>query len=215
MKVSTTRLETFSDGVIAIALTIMVIALKLPDTVDGTILKNFSIQFYHLLPYFLSYVLSFLIIGIFWSNHHSMFHLLEKTDNHLIWMNFIFLFFLSLIPFATSILGANPYKSISAAIYGFVMFLTTTAFVAMRHYSIKKKLVHTDNNRYLAQKIFNVSIRARSKSIIGAFIYLCSVPLAFVHPYISFVLFIVPAIIFFIPEGIDNEKLAEKIAQKN
>ena len=215
MKVGTTRLETFSDAVIAIAITIMVLELRIPDLEKGVVVDNMSEKLFHLIPYFITYTFSFMMVGIFWSNHHSMFHLLEKTDDHLIWMNFIFLFMLSLIPFATSILGANPFKPISAAIYGFVMFITTTSFFIMRHYSIKKKLIHTDENRYLRLKIFYISVRARTKTISGSVFYLISIPLAFVSVYLAYCCFIIPAIIFFIPLGIDNEELAEIISQKN
>ncbi len=215
MKVGTNRLETFSDGVMAIALTIMVIELRLQDVVKGIPILGLKAQIAHLLPYFISYAFSFMMIGIFWTNHHNMFHLLEKTDEHLVWMNFIFLFLLSLIPFATSIVGNYPFATTSPAIYGFVMFMTTTAFVAMRHYTIYKKLVHTDENRYLRKKIFYISIKSRTKAIAGALIYLISIPLAYVSVYLAYCCFIIPPIIFFIPEGIDNEKLAEMVAQKN
>ena len=215
MKVGTTRLETFSDGVMAIAITIMVIELRLPDVVKGSTTQNIIAQLPHLLPYFITYAFSFMMISIFWTNHHNMFYLLEKTDEHLVWMNFIFLFLISLIPFATSIVGANPFTPISPAIYGFVMFMTTTAFVVMRHYTIYKKFLHSDGDRYLTQKIFNVSVRARTKAVAGAAIYLLSIPLAYVSVYLAYCCFIIPAIIFFIPEGIDNERLAAKVAKKN
>lgn len=215
MKVGTTRLETFSDAVIAIAITIMVLELRLPEMVKHVAPHNIGIELFHLLPYFISYAFSFMMIGIFWSNHHTMFHLLEKSDNHLVWMNFVFLFLLSLIPFATSILGANPFLPISAAIYGFVMFITTSSFVIMRHYTIRKKLLHTDDNRYLRKKIFSISVKARTKTISGSVFYLISIPLAYVSVYVAYCCFIIPAILFFIPLGIDDEELAEMISQKN
>jgi uncharacterized membrane protein len=144
-----------------------------------------------------------------------MFHLLEKTDEHLVWQNFIFLFLVSLIPFATSVLGANPFLPISVAIYGLLMLLTTLSFLIMRQYSLSKKLLHKDSNKGLAVNILKVSIKARRKSIIGTAIYLISIPLAYVHVYLSYLCFLIPPVIFFIPEGIDNEQLAEKVAKKN
>ncbi len=215
MKVGTTRLETFSDGVFAIVITIMVLALKLP--VFDTHSTTFSVlrDLKQLLPYFTAYAFSFLMVAIFWSNHHYMFHLLEKADEHLQWMNFIYLFFVSLIPFATALAGSNPYLPITPAAYSLVMFLASGMFLLMRDYSIRKQLLHTDDNRDLSRKVFTVSIKGRTKSLIGTLIYLIAIPLAFVHVYAAYVCIMIPPVIFFIPDGIDNEILAEKISVKN
>lgn len=215
MKLGTTRLEAFSDGVIAIIITIMVLQLKLPDlnkdSSTGDIMKHLN----NLLPYFITYAFSFMMIGIFWTNHHHMFHLLEKADVHLLWQNFIFLFLLSLIPFATSVVGSNPFVPLSPAVYGSVMLLTTLSFTIMRHYSIRKHLLHKDEDKKLTRDLFNVSIKARKKAITATLVYLIAIPLAYVNVYIAYACFIVPPIIFFIPEGIDNEELAERVAEKN
>ncbi len=215
MKISTTRLETFSDGVIAIIITIMILNLRIPDLSKGNTEEQTMDHLRELLPYFITYAFSFMMIGIFWTNHHHMFHLLENTDEQLLWQNFLFLFFLSLIPFATAIIGANPFIALSPAIYGLIMLLTTLTYVIMRNYSIRKNLIHTDKDKVLTQKIFKVSMRARTKAIIGTVVYLISIPLAYVNVYISYVCFIIPPIIFFIPDGIDNERLAEMVAEKN
>lgn len=171
MKISTTRLETFSDGVIAIVITIMVLELRLPDLNKGGTTEATVNHLRHLLPYFITYAFSFMMIGIFWTNHHHMFHLLEKTDEQLVWQNFIFLFMVSLIPFATAILGANPFIAISSAIYGLVMLLTTLSFLIMRFYSLSNELVHKDTDKELTRKIFKVSHKGRTKAIIGTVIY--------------------------------------------
>lgn len=216
MKINTTRLESFSDGVIAIIITIMILALKLP-VLDKHITTTAQTIHYlmFLLPYFITYAFSFMMIGIFWTNHHHMFNLLEKSDMVLLWQNFLFLFVLSLIPFATAIVGANPFIPVAPVIYGTVMLLTTLSFALMRNYTMRHKLVHTDTNKALTRKIFNVSLRERSKAIIGSLVYLVSIPLAFVNVYLSYACFIISPIIFFIPRGIENEKLAEKISAKN
>ena len=211
MKISTVRLETFSDCVIAIIITIMILELKLPDLDVQTSSAHMITYLHHLLPYFITYIFSYMMIGIFWTNHHHMFFLLENTDETLLWQNFLFLFVLSLIPFATGIVGANPFIPVSPAIYGLVMLLTTLSFVVMRSYSMRHKLVHVDKDKDIRRKIYKVSIRARTKGIIGALVYAASIPLAYVNVYISYVLFAIPAIIFFIPEGIDSEKLASNI----
>jgi uncharacterized membrane protein len=215
MKIGTTRLEAFSDGVMAIIITIMVLELKLPDLSKDNTTSDTITHLRHLLPYFITYAFSFMMIGIFWTNHHHMFHLLENTDEHLVWQNFVFLFFLSLIPFATAEVGVSPFIAISPAIYGSVMLLTNSSFLVMRHYSLQKNLVHKDSDEKLTEKITEVSLKGRSKAIIGAVIYLISIPLAYVNVYFSYLCFIIPPILFFVPAGIDNEKLAERVVEKN
>lgn len=215
MKIGTDRLEAFSDGIIAIIITIMILELKLPDLSKDNSTGDIRKHLHHLLPYFITYAFSFMMIAIFWTNHHHMFHLLEKSDEHLLWQNFIFLFLLSLIPFTTSIVGSNPFIPIAPALYGFVMLLTTLSFAIMRHYSINKQLIHKDEDRELTKNIFKVSFKARSKAIAGTVIYLVAIPLAYVNVFISYACFIIPPIIFFIPEGIDNEELAAKVEEKN
>jgi uncharacterized membrane protein len=215
MKIGTTRVETFSDGVIAIIITIMVLSLKLPDFTKEATHWSTKQSLEQMLPYFATYSFSFMMVGIFWINHHHMFHLLEKTNEALLLQNLFFLFWMSLIPIATAFIGSNPLISESVAFYGFIMLMTTSAFTIMRAYSIRKGLVHKDEDKKITSKIYSVSFRARTKSYTGTIAYLCSVPLAFVNVYLAFVCFIIPPVLFFIPDGIDDEVLAEKIADKN
>jgi len=215
MKIGTTRLETFSDGVIAIVITIMILELKLPDLNKESTASQTLHLFHDLVPYLISYIFSFVMIGVFWTNHHHMFHLLQTTDERLVWQNFVFLFFISIIPFATSLVGASPRVPLSAATYGLVMLLTTLSFLLMRNYSLKNKLLHKDEDRQVNREIITVSKKGRTKAIVGAAVYLVSIPLAFVNVYLAYLCFAVPPIIFFLPEGIDNEKLAEKIVEQN
>ncbi len=214
MKISTVRLETFTDCVIAIIITIMILELKLPALGKHASATQINSYLHDLLPYFLTYAFSYMMIGIFWTNHHHMFFLLETTDETLLWQNFLFMFMLSLIPFATALVGANPFIPLSPAIYGFVMLLTTGSFVMMRSYSIRHGLVHKDKNRDLRRKIYRVTFRGRTKGIIGSFVYLVSIPLAYVNVYIAYILFAIPAIIFFVPEGIDSEKLVADVSNE-
>ncbi len=211
MKISTVRLETFSDCVIAIIITVMILELKLPNLDAQISSSQMIVYLHHLLPYFITYAFSYMMIGIFWTNHHHMFFLLETTDETLLWQNFLFLFVLSLIPFATAIVGANPFIPIAPAIYGLVMLLTTMSFVMMRSYSMRHKLIHIDKDKDIRRKIYKVTIRSRTKGLVGAGVYAASIPLAYVNIYISYVLFAIPAIIFFIPESIDSEKLAASV----
>ena len=215
MKIGTSRVETFSDGVIAIIITIMVLSIKLPDMTKQATGISVKHSLQQMLPFLITYSVSFLMIGIFWLNHHHMFHLLEKTDESLLLQNLLFLFWVSLIPVATVLINANPLIKESVAFYGFILFMTTLTFSLMRSYTIKKKLVHSDRRIAVTREIYSVSSRGRTKSYVGTLAYLLSVPLAFVSVYISFICIAIPPILFFIPDGIDDEKLAQKISDKN
>lgn len=215
MKLNTTRVESFSDGVMSIIITIMVITFKLPDlNKEGT---HWSVRYHlhSLLPNIGAYTFSFLMVGIFWINHHHMFHLLKRSDSALMVQNLFFLFCMSFIPLATAFLGSNPFIDESVAFYGLVMLLTTFSFSIMRSYSIRKQLVHRDEDEKLTRTIRRVSVKARTKSYIGTIAYLLSIPLAFLNVYVSLACFAVMPILFFVPDGIDDEELSEKIVAKN
>jgi uncharacterized membrane protein len=215
MKIGTSRVETFSDGVISIIITIMVLTIKIPDITKHESAWAARHELQHLLPYVITYAFSFMMIGIFWINHHHMFHLLEKTDESLLAQNLLFLFWMSLIPLATAMVSANPTFPESAALYGCTMLLTTISFAAMRVYTLKKNLVHKGPDKEITAAIRWVSLKARTKSIIGSIAYLCAIPLAYVNVYLAYFIFLIPPVIFFIPDGIDDEALAEKIEEKN
>jgi uncharacterized membrane protein len=215
MKIATTRVETFSDGVIAIIITIMVLSLKIPDInhreSDWTIRHHLK----ELIPYFITYAFSFMMIGIFWINHHHMFHLIEKADESLLIQNLVFLFWMSIIPISTAIMGANLLSSDAVALYAAIMLMTTLTLAIMRTYTIKKNLVHKDRDKRITHEIRSVSTRARRKNMIATGAYLLAVPLAYINVYIAYLLFLVPPVLFFIPDGIDDENLAEKVGEKN
>ena len=215
MKIGTTRVEAFSDCVMSIVITIMVLSLKLPDFAKQDTVRSLRHNLFLLLPYFITYSFSFLMVGIFWINHHHMFHLLEKTDERLLRQNLFFLFWVSLIPLSTAFVGADPLIPDAVAFYGLIMLMTTFAFARMRAYSLRKSLVHKDRDKRLTTKIYRVTLKARTKSYIGVAAYLCSVPLAYASVYLSFACLIVTPVLFFIPDGIDDEELAEKIVEKN
>jgi len=215
MKISTLRGEVFSDAVIAIIITIMVLDLKPPEIAEDTTAQEMNNHIWRLIPRFIAYIFSFMMIGIFWNNHHHMFHLLEKSDERLLWQNLFFLFWISLIPFGTAMVGANPSLAISIALYGFILLMTTLSFAIMRSYTLKKDLIHSDEDEALTKKVYKVSIRSKTKNYIGAAAYLVSIPLAYVNIYFAYACFIIPPIIFFIPDGIDDEKMAERIEEKN
>lgn len=215
MQASTTRVETFSDGVIAIVITIMVLELKLPTYDENQDASDIQHHLIKVLPHFGAYVFSFIMIGILWTNHHHMFHLLERTDNVLLAQNLFFLFWMSLIPFVTGVLGGNPWLATSTALYGFIMLMTTLSLSFMHSHTLNKHLVHTDKELDVEKKIEKVSIKGKTKTYVGSAAYLASVPLAFVSVYLSYICFIIPIVLFLWPEGIDEEKLADKVIEKN
>src|ERR1700709_553933 len=118
---STSRLEAFSDGVIAIIITIMVLELKVPH---GTQLADIT----PLVPVFLSYVLSFIYVGIYWNNHHHMLHIVRSVSGPILWANLHLLFWLSLVPFVTGLIGENHVSPVPVALYGFVLLMSAVAF---------------------------------------------------------------------------------------
>src|SRR6187399_2574701 len=121
----TTRLEAFSDGVIAILITIMVLELKVPHGAELTELRP-------LIPVFLAYILSFIYLAIYWSNHHHMLQVTEKVNGKVLWANNHLLFWLSLIPFATAWMGENNYQSLPTAIYGVVLLCAAIAYAVLQ-----------------------------------------------------------------------------------
>ena len=213
MKIGTTRVETFSDGVMAIVITIMVLHFQFPNVHES----EDSIRRYLLkmAPEFIAYAFSFMMISIFWINHHHMFHLVDKTDEPLLLLNLLFLFSISLIPLSTATIASNLKAADSIALYSLVLLLTTLSFALMRWHSIRKKLVHKDQNREITYTVSKVTLHARTKSFLGAFAYLLSAISAYINIYLAYFFLLIPPVIFFIPDGIDDERLAQKIEDKN
>ena len=180
-----TRLEAFSDGVIAIIITIMVLEFKMPHEKGWEALKP-------LLPVFISYVLSFIYVGIYWGNHHNLLHTVKKVNGWIMWANLHLLFWLSLLPFATSWMGENFYESFSEAFYGFILLMCGFAYDLLRR-AIEK--IHSNN-----EQLQCIYANQRTKGYVSLGAYIASIPLAFVHPLISFFLFVFVAILWFIPD---------------
>jgi uncharacterized membrane protein len=215
MQTSTNRTETFSDGVIAIMITIMILELKLPDFEERQKTEDIKNHLLDMIPHFAAYVFSFVMIGILWTSHHHLFHLLKMTDNFLIRLNLFFLFWITLIPLVTGILGANPFLPVSIALYGSVMMVTTFSLSYMRAYTLRKTLVHSDTQEELNKKIFRVSILGKRQSYMASLAYLASIPLSFINIYLAYTCFAIPIILFFLPTPIDEEKLENTIIEKN
>ena len=214
MNITTNRVEAFSDCVISIAITIMVFSIKLPAR-DHLTNKIETDEMLALLPRILSYVFSFVVLGIMWLNHHHLFHLIQKVDEKFLWLNLHLLFWLSLVPFPTGMLGNNPFLSKSTAIYGFVMFMTSLAFALLRRYAIRHKLMYGEEEQQLNKTMKKLNKRARVKNFVGMAAYVVSIPMSFVSVYVAYGCFVVAPALFFIPDGIDDEKLAEKVIANN
>ena len=186
----TNRLEAFSDGVIAVIITIMVLELKVPR--DTTL---FSLR--SLAPQFLSYLLSFLVVAIMWVNHHHMLHSARRADARLLWSNNTLLFWMSLVPFVTAYMGNNPHDPRAVALYGLVLSLCSSAFALLRSAIVQH---HRDDPEMVR---YHRGVQA--KNLYSLFLYAASVPLAFFDVRISFAIFVFVALSYFLPE----RKLAE------
>jgi uncharacterized membrane protein len=201
MHIRTARMESFSDGVIAIVITIMVFDIKFRDLARDFTERDVIKGLVVLAPRLIAYFFSFLVLGLMWLNHHHLFHMVQIVDEKLMWLNLNLLFWLSLIPLPTSMIGKNPFLAESAAIYGGVLCMVSLSFALMRSYIHRHRLMHQDN-RKLNREVDKVNKRVRIKNYISILSYLGSVPMAFVSVYISFVLFLLPCILFFIPDGV-------------
>lgn len=193
--ISTNRLEAFSDGVIAIIITIMVFDLKVENkSIDTTIWSDLTL----LLPKFISYFLSFLMLSIMWVNHHQIFHQIKLIDRSLLWYNIHLLFWMSLIPFGTNFIGANPLLWQASFIYYMLFFMCTISFTLLRNYVIRKELLHDNISK-------SAHIRIRNKNLIALLVYLTAAVMSYFSVYISFILFLIVPLMYFIPEKITLE----------
>jgi len=180
----TSRLEAFSDGVLAIIITIMVLELKVPHAVQLAALKP-------LLPVLLSYVLSFIYIGIYWNNHHHLFQATEHVSGGILWANLHLLFWLSLFPFTTAWMGENGLARTPSAVYGFVLLMAAVAYEILQRAIISKE----GRDSLLAQ-----AVGTDWKGKLSPLIYLVAIPLAFLNPWISGALYVLVALLWLIPE---------------
>ncbi len=180
---SKTRLEAFSDGVIAILITIMVLELKVPHGTDMAALAP-------MLPVFLTYVLSFVFVGIYWNNHHLL-HAAERINGKILWANQHLLFWLSLVPFTTGWMGENHIAPLPTAAYGIVLLFAGVAYLILQNAIV----AHQGPDSKLAKAMGN-----DVKGPVSAFLYAIAIPLAFVREWISDVIYATVALIWFVPD---------------
>jgi uncharacterized membrane protein len=179
------RLEAFSDGVLAIIITIMVLEMKVPHGDD----RLASLK--PLLPVFVSYVLSFIYVGIYWHNHHHMLHAASQVNGKTLWANTHLLFWLSLIPFASGWMGQNDFTKWPVAVYGFILLMCAIAYTILARTLAKN---HGEGST------LHKAVGNDKKGNISLLIYVAGIALCFVNPWLGFALYTVVAAIWFIPD---------------
>jgi uncharacterized membrane protein len=178
------RLEAFSDGVIAIIITIMVLELKVPHGTDWAALRP-------LLPVFLTYVLSFVFLGIYWNNHHHMLHAAERITGKVLWPNLHLLFWLSLVPFVTGWMGENHFAPLPTAVYGVVLLMAGVAFQILARTLVAQQ---PPGSRLEA------ALGSDAKGKLSLALYAAAVPLAFVNQWISDAIYVAVALLWLVPD---------------
>jgi uncharacterized membrane protein len=181
---TTGRLEAFSDGVLAIIITIMVLELKVPHEAGIEALRP-------VLPVLMAYVLSFIYIGIYWNNHHHMLQVTERVDGTVLWANLHLLFWLSLVPFTTAWMGENHFAAAPSALYGFVLLMAALAYTILQ----RVILLREGPDSLLAS-----AVGSDLKGKLSPFIYVVAIPAAFVSHWISGALYVAVALLWLKPD---------------
>jgi uncharacterized membrane protein len=180
-----TRLEAFSDGVIAIIITIMVLELKIPHEASWDALMK-------LWPVFISYLLSFIMLAIYWGNHHHLIHTIKDVSSGIMWANLHLLFWLSIIPFATGWMGENHFAKNTVAVYSLVSLLCGIAYYVLL-------IVIKKSNQHNAA-LLDVLHKQSKKGTFSCLVYTAAIPLAYINPVISIALMSVVGVVWFIPD---------------
>ena len=194
----TARLEAFSDGVLAIIITIMVLELRVPHAADLAGLRPVA-------PVFLSYVLSFVYVGIYWNNHHHMLHVCSRVTGGILWANLHLLFWLSLIPFVTAWMGENHFAPVPTAAYGVVLLLAAIAY-----WVLQRIIISSQGSESLLARAVGSDIKGK----VSPFLYVIAIPAAFVHQAISGGLYVAAALIWLLPDQRIERIVAAGEAQK-
>ena len=190
----TGRLEAFSDGVLAIIITIMVLELHAPHETTLAALRP-------LIPVFASYVLSFVYIGIYWNNHHHMLHVTPRVEGSVLWANLHLLFWLSLVPFVTGWMGENHFASAPLATYGFVLLMAAVAY-----YILQRRIIAVQGGNSLLARAIGRDLKGK----ISPILYIIAIPAAFVSRWVSGALYVLVALIWLVPDRRIERALAEE-----
>ena len=187
------RLAAFSDGVIAILITIMVLELKVPHRADWAALVEVA-------PVFLSYVLSFVYLAIYWNNHHHLLHTVARVDGLMLWANSHLLFWLSLVPFATGWMGENSFAPAPTAVYGVALLMPAIAYYLLQKAIMRKQGAHSLLARALGRDV---------KGKISPFLYATGIALAFFSPWLSLAIYVLVAVMWLVPDRRIEKALRE------
>jgi uncharacterized membrane protein len=179
------RLEAFSDGVLAIIITIMVLEMKVPHGADWAALHE-------LFPVFFSYTLSFIYVGIYWNNHHHMFHAVHHVNGRVLWANLHLLFWLSLLPFFTSWVGESHFAALPVALYGGVFMMAGTAYLILG-----RSIIAAEGKEH---SLLAKAIGKDLKGNMSVVIYVTAIPLAFFNVWVAQFLYLVVALIWLVPD---------------
>jgi TMEM175 potassium channel family protein len=187
------RLEAFSDGVIAIIITIMVLEMKVPHGTDLASLRP-------IVPVFVSYVLSYVFIGIYWTNHHHLMQAVERVNGSILWRNIHLLFWLSQVPFTTGWMGENHFAPLPMALYGFVLLMAAVAY----YFLVRAILAHHGHDSRVA-----TALGRDFKGKVSVLLYVVGLVLAFVNRWAAGAIYVLVAVIWFIPDRRIERRLAK------
>jgi uncharacterized membrane protein len=191
------RLEAFSDGVIAIIITIMVLELKIPHGADWEAIRP-------VVPVFFTYVLSFVYLGIYWNNHHHMLYVTERVNGGILWANMHLLFWLSLVPFVTGWMGENHFAPLPTAVYGGVMLAAAVAYYVLQRMIIAQQGPHSRLKAAVGRDL---------KGKLSPLMYLAAIALAFVNQWVSDAIYVLVALMWLIPDRRIESHLDEHSAR--
>jgi uncharacterized membrane protein len=187
------RLEAFSDGVIAIIITIMVLEMKVPHGGDLAALRP-------LVPVFISYVLSYVFVGIYWTNHHHLLHAVEHVNGRILWRNLHLLFWLSQVPFVTGWMGENHFAAWPMAVYGFVLLMAGVAY----YFLVRAILAHHGKDSRVA-----TALGRDLKGKVSVLLYVVAVPMAFINRGVAGAIYVLVALVWFVPDKRIERRLAK------
>jgi len=189
------RLEAFSDGVLAIIITIMVLEIKVPETANWEGLK-------HLFPTLISYILSFALVGVYWNNHHHLLHSLKKVSSAIMWSNLNLLFWLSLIPFGTKWMGETHFDRFTVILYSFLLIICGLSYTVLQN-----KIAHS--LKYESNDLNKIIKKQNIKVLVSTLCNVLSIPAAFINTNISLILFALSSGIWIIPSKEIEEELSK------
>jgi uncharacterized membrane protein len=189
----TNRLEAFSDGVLAIIITIMVLERKVPEGTEISVLLP-------LLPVFLSYLLSFVYIGIYWNNHHHLLHTTDKVNGNILWANMHLLFWLSLVPFTTGWMGKNHFEPIPCALYGFVLLMAGFAY-----WLLQQTIINAMGKNSVLAKAIGKDYKGKTSVLL----YAAAIPLSFLHVAFAAAIYVGIALLWLVPDKRIESQLSE------